>query len=258
MTKLKRTLTLLLAFVMVLTLSPIQANAAKKVKLNKNKLSLYVGKTYTLKLKNNKSKVKWTSSKKTVATVSSKGKVKAKKKGSCKITAKVGKKKYVCNVNVKKKTTTTRPSTTSTPTENPPTAITDNTFSGKIFAGYAWVLLEEYMTKKGYSNYTVTTISSATCIDSKYKDCIQIEGIYKNTHYFFIAGLQSGQPTINKYSTSMTVKGVNSYYMTAIMFIGEENYNMNGEFSKTGIEYDYYELKANKDQYKAEGNYQIY
>lgn len=88
---------------MVLTLSPIQANAAKKVKLNKSKLSLYVGKSYTLKLKNNKSKVKWTSSKKSVATVSSKGKVKAKKKGSCKITAKVGKKKYVCKVTVKKK-----------------------------------------------------------------------------------------------------------------------------------------------------------
>lgn len=103
MTKLKKALTILLVFIMILTISPIQANAAKKVKLNKSKLSLYVGKSYTLKLKNIKNKIKWKSSKKSVATVSSKGKVKAKKKGSCKITAKVGKKKYVCKVTVKKR-----------------------------------------------------------------------------------------------------------------------------------------------------------
>lgn len=116
MTKLKKTLTILLVLVVVLTLSPIQANAAKKVKLNKSKLSLYVGKSYKLKLKNNKSKVKWSSSKKTVATVSSKGKVKAKKKGTCKITARVGKKKYVCKVTVKKKVS--KPANTNTPNNN--------------------------------------------------------------------------------------------------------------------------------------------
>jgi len=87
---------------------PLQVNAAKKVKLNKRKLSLYVGKSYTLKLKNNKKKVKWSSSKKKVATVSKKGKVKAKKKGTCRITAKVGKKKYVCKVTVKKKKKSTQ------------------------------------------------------------------------------------------------------------------------------------------------------
>ncbi len=81
----------------------VQANAAKKkVKLSTTKISLYVGDSYKLKLKNNKKKVKWSSSNKKVATVSKKGKVKAKKKGSCRITAKVGKKKYVCKVTVKK------------------------------------------------------------------------------------------------------------------------------------------------------------
>ena len=64
MTKLKKALTILLVFIMILTISPIQANAAKKVKLNKSKLSLYVGKSYTLKLKNIKNKIKWKSSKK--------------------------------------------------------------------------------------------------------------------------------------------------------------------------------------------------
>lgn len=105
MTKFKKVLTIMLVFVLVLTLSPIRVNATKKkkVKLNKSKLSMYIGKSYKLKLKNNKKKVKWSSSKKKVASVSSKGKVKAKKQGSCKIIAKVGKKKFVCKVTVKKK-----------------------------------------------------------------------------------------------------------------------------------------------------------
>lgn len=103
MPKIKKTCGVLLFFAITLAIMPVQSDAAKKVKLNKSKLSLYVGKSYTLKLKNNKKKISWSSSKKSIATVSSKGKVKAKKKGTCKITAKVDKKKYVCKVTVKKK-----------------------------------------------------------------------------------------------------------------------------------------------------------
>lgn len=77
-----------------------EAKAAKKVKLNKKTVSLRVGKTVKLKLKNNKKKIKWSSSKKKIAKVSKKGVVKALKKGKTKITAKVGKKKYVCKVTV--------------------------------------------------------------------------------------------------------------------------------------------------------------
>ncbi|MDE6568544.1 MAG: Ig-like domain-containing protein, partial [Lachnospiraceae bacterium] len=76
---------------------------AKKVTLNKTKLTLTVGKKAKLKLQNCKKKVKWSSSKKKIATVNKKGVVKAKKKGKAKITAKVGKKKYICKVTVKAK-----------------------------------------------------------------------------------------------------------------------------------------------------------
>jgi hypothetical protein len=54
-----------------------------------------------LKLKNNTKKIKWSTSNKKVATVTSKGKVKAKKAGKATITAKVGSKKYTCKVTVK-------------------------------------------------------------------------------------------------------------------------------------------------------------
>lgn len=79
----------------------VTAEAATTVKLNKRKTTIYVGKTEQLKVKGTKSKVKWSSNKKSVATVSSKGKVKGKKAGTAIITAKVGNKKYKCKVTVK-------------------------------------------------------------------------------------------------------------------------------------------------------------
>lgn len=79
-------------------------NAEAKVKVNigKKKLNLYVGQTYKFKNK----KYSWKSSKKSVVSVNKKGKIKAKKPGTAKITAslKVGRKvnKAVCNVKVGK------------------------------------------------------------------------------------------------------------------------------------------------------------
>ena len=75
-----------------------------------------------MKVKGTKKKPKWSSSKKSVATVSSKGKVVAKKAGSATITAKIGKKKYKCKVTVKNKkkpqnTNNTKPTTPSKPTQ---------------------------------------------------------------------------------------------------------------------------------------------
>ena len=103
----KKFLTLMLAVVLIVTLLPmLHTNAAvKKTKLNKTKVTIYVGKTVKLKVKNNKPKkiVKWSSKNKKVATVNKKGKVKGKKPGKTTIIAKVGKKKYKCKVTVKNK-----------------------------------------------------------------------------------------------------------------------------------------------------------
>lgn len=105
---------LLMAFVVALSLSFIAPSfmpqntslatvqAAGKIKLNKKKIVLNVGQSTTLKLKGTSKKIKWTSSNKKVAKVSSKGKVTAKKAGTAKITAKVGKKRYNCSVIVEK------------------------------------------------------------------------------------------------------------------------------------------------------------
>lgn len=68
--------------------------------ISKSKINLEEGNTYTLKVKNTKTTVKWSSSDKKIATVNSKGKVTAKKVGTATITAKVGNKKLKCKVTV--------------------------------------------------------------------------------------------------------------------------------------------------------------
>lgn len=72
----------------------------KKPQLNKKALSLARNRKVTLKLKNNKKKVIWVSSNKKVATVTSKGVVKAKKKGTAYIYAIASHKLYKCKISV--------------------------------------------------------------------------------------------------------------------------------------------------------------
>lgn len=86
----------------------IQTNAAGNIKLNKTRVSLKVGETVKLKVCGTKKKVRWTSKRKSVATVSAKGTVRAKKTGSAQIIARVSGKKYTCKVTVIRKTYTFR------------------------------------------------------------------------------------------------------------------------------------------------------
>jgi hypothetical protein len=81
--------------------TPVIAQAA--VKISAKKKTLNVGQSFTLKVSGTKKKVKWSSNKKSVATVSSTGKIFAESAGTAKITAKVGKKTYKCTVTVKNK-----------------------------------------------------------------------------------------------------------------------------------------------------------
>lgn len=81
----------------------MQTNAAGKVKLNRTKLSLKVGKTVKLRVCGTKKKVRWTSKNKSVATVSAIGKVRAKKAGTAQIIAKVSGRKHTCKVTVVQK-----------------------------------------------------------------------------------------------------------------------------------------------------------
>ena len=135
MKKIKKGFALLLVFVMAVSVIPQSAFAAKKkVKLSKKAVTVAVGESVKIQLKNNKKKVKWsiTSGKKNV-TLSKKKKtgaiIKGKKAGKAKVQAKIGKKKYVCKVTVKKAATADNDNpnngkTTTEPTQVPSQAPT--------------------------------------------------------------------------------------------------------------------------------------
>lgn len=106
----KRILSLVLILALATSVFAGNVSAAKKkVVLSKKTVSLEMGKSVKLKLKNNKKKVKWTTDKKKVVKLSKKSKkgvtIKALKEGKAKVTAKIGKKKYICKVTVTKKGT---------------------------------------------------------------------------------------------------------------------------------------------------------
>lgn len=66
----KKFLCIALSAMMLLPTIPVSAKS--KVSINKTSIALVKTKTYNLKLKNNKQKIKWTSSNKKIATVSKK------------------------------------------------------------------------------------------------------------------------------------------------------------------------------------------
>ena len=89
---------LLIMAVMIMMLGLMNCSVSAAVKLNKTTVYLAKGRSATLKITGTNSKVTWQSNKPAIATVTSKGVVKAKAKGTAQITAKVGAKTYKCKV----------------------------------------------------------------------------------------------------------------------------------------------------------------
>ena len=92
------------SIILCLSLLSENVQAAKKVKMNPTKKTIYVGKTATVKLSNNKSKVKWSVSNSKIRIVkksNKSAKIKAVKKGTSYLKAKVGNKTYKCKFSIK-------------------------------------------------------------------------------------------------------------------------------------------------------------
>ncbi len=154
----------LLAFIMVWALclsfvpgasgSNVTAEAASKTKLSNTSVSLIVGKTKTITLKNCKKAVKWsvTSGGVVKAVKKSKYKVKvtAEKKGTATLTAKVGKKKYKCKFTVSPKTVAVNSISLSSHLEK------------VIVGGYAFI--DNTISPSNASNKTVVWSSTNTSV----------------------------------------------------------------------------------------------
>ena len=122
----KRFISVLMMLIMVFTISvpPVISNAAT---ISKQKATMEIDSVLTLKV-SGASNVKWTSSNKKIAKVTSKGKITAKKEGTAIITASFNKTKLTCTVtvvdsnkqgNTPVATPTPTPKPTATPTPTP-------------------------------------------------------------------------------------------------------------------------------------------
>ena len=103
----KKFLVVLVAFFSLSLITPelnntlgITQTVQAAVKLNYKSVTMTKGQKKTLKLSGTKKTPTWSSSAPSVASVSKKGLVTAKKRGTTTITAKVGSKKYTCKVTV--------------------------------------------------------------------------------------------------------------------------------------------------------------
>jgi Bacterial Ig-like domain (group 2). len=95
----KKLLSLLLIITLCLSIIP-PSSASAAAKINKSKITLNVGDTYTLKLSGSTGRIKWKSSNADIVSVSSKGKLTAKSTGLVIITATAKTKEYKCIVNI--------------------------------------------------------------------------------------------------------------------------------------------------------------
>ena len=90
----------------LITFTPVNANATTKVTLSNTKITLRLGNTKVLKLKNAKGKVIWNISNAKVVSIKKKDATSItltpKKQGKVTITATNNKKTYTCKVNVPK------------------------------------------------------------------------------------------------------------------------------------------------------------
>ena len=99
--KIKKILAIMLVMMLAVIVVPVQTQAAARISAASKTLN--VGETTTLKVYGTSSKIKWSSSNKSVASVNQKGKITAKSEGTAIIKAKVSKKTLKCTINVKSK-----------------------------------------------------------------------------------------------------------------------------------------------------------
>lgn len=153
-------------FIGMAVLSTNTSVEAKRIGLNISSVTLEKGETYKLNLKGvKKTKVSWKSNKKRVATVSKKGVVKAKKKGTCVVSARYKGKKYNCNVEVissYQSTESVAQKEDRTSEDNTKNSTSTERATEDERQSYYPMTAQERAKAKGWTLYLVTEDASAT------------------------------------------------------------------------------------------------
>lgn len=161
------TLTLSFGVLAASSLAPNGADQAHAASISKKSVTVTKGKTYKLKLKKaTAKKVKWSSSKKSVATVSKSGTVKAKKAGKATITAKYKGKKYKCKVTVKNPPAAKKPSAVKSQTnlEKVMSAIDGSRYSVKTPDGSKAIVYSQNTDEGNSGTATIAADHSKKCV----------------------------------------------------------------------------------------------
>lgn len=156
MKKMRRIITLVLTLALIMgSVVTVSTPASAKVTGTK-KFTMYVGRQakWTIFGAGGK-KVTFKTSNKKIATISKKGIIKAKKKGKCTLTAKVGKQTLKCKLTVKSnKVTTPKPITTPVPTAVPtPTPVPETIINNQLAAN---MVVTKTILPSGKLLYSVT------------------------------------------------------------------------------------------------------
>jgi chitinase len=143
------------------------------IKISSQSVSLDINKTKTLKITGALSKITWSTSKKSVATISSTGKITAKSAGIATITATVSGKKLTCKVTVKPPVTTSKTNTLNNQVSTQSTRVL---FTKMVGYYAAWAKYSGFTpdkidaSKLTHINYAFANISSDNKIMLGYPD----------------------------------------------------------------------------------------
>lgn len=208
--------------------------AATKVKLNYTKKTIKKGDSIKLKVTGTNKKVKWSSSNKKVATVSSKGSVKGISKGSCKITAAVGGKKYTCKLTV------------------------EDGMDYENLAAYGWIAMDEYVNSRYGNNTSVSVgnIYTGSSVNDDTEMVVVYECTWGRQKYYAVAEWIKGRKSSFN-GKSLIVRGYEDYSIPSIgghAFQEKEYFDM---YYEIGEPLDYYEIRDLYNQYKKDGNYRF-
>lgn len=146
----------------------VKVKKAAKISLNKTNLTLKVGQSYTLKLKNATGTVSWSTSDSGIAMVFPDGTVTGMKAGSCIVAAVYGGKEYRCLVTVKQTsnntpTTPTIPDTPTKPSTVPVVSFSLSSYNIQVKEGES-EKIETYIYPDNATNKTVKWSSSNTAV----------------------------------------------------------------------------------------------
>ena len=204
----------------LITFTPVNANAATKVTLSNTKITLKLGNTKVLKLKNAKGKVTWKTSNAKVVSIKKKDAssitLVPKKQGKVTITATNNKKTYTCKVNVPKMKYDTWDD------EKVMLGYTNTVTISDVHSPIQWSIDDESIASiktKGKNNYKldITALTHGTTT---------IHGILDGTTY----DMKVIVPEV-KLDVAKVVFDSSEYYMSAVGYMRKEfrsHYDENG------------------------------